>query len=264
MPSKPETSILLSVLNGERTLNRCLKSIRDQTYTNYELIVVNDGATDNTPILLTRWRIHFGERLRIITHSESAGLTTSLNEAIENTRGNWIARIDADDWWHKDKLQIQTHFMQSHPHIGIVGTWYQNIETNQRRTIKLPTQNESIKKSMYKQNPFGHSTVLMRKEVIAKAGGYDQCLQFGQDRDLWFRLLHQTNFANIPQVLCYRDISASSTNKHKQIIQNLKTTSKYIRLHRAPLTQYLHLAEPLAVLITPRKIRQKIRQLRSQ
>ncbi len=257
-------SILLSVHNGEETLSQCLSSIAAQTYTDYEIIIIDDASTDATPNIISHWQEHFKQPITLITHKKNQGLTKSLNEGMKIAQGKYIARIDADDQWHSEKLEKQIDYLQTHPKIGVLGTWYLNATTKNSRTIKTPPSDSEIRHTIYRRNPFGHSTVIMRKKILTEINGYNELLRFGQDRDLWFRLLNKTEFANIPKVLCYRDISSTSTNKRQQIIQSIKTTSRYIRAHHAPITNYVYLVEPIVIMITPSKIRHKIRQIRTR
>lgn len=254
----PIISIVLSVYNGGASLHRCLQSIQQQTYNDYEIICFDDASTDNTQTILREYAKLYGRNsFTITTNKTNIGLTKSLNKGITKAKGTYIARIDSDDEWSPRKLETQVSWMQKHPDFGIVGTWYVNRENNRTYHVVLPTHDRQIKKSIFRRNPFGHSCVVMRKEVIDKVGMYDETLQYGQDLDLWFRALPHTKFHNIDQYLCMRNID-EKINKQKQMISHVKTTHTYIRKYHAPLINYLYMIEPALVMITPRWIRKTL------
>lgn len=255
-PSNPLISILLSVHNGGATLQKAVQSIAEQTYTNLELIAVNDASTDNSASILSDWKASSSIPTTIITHEHTKGLTVSLNEALAIAKGTYIARLDADDQWVSEKTAKQVSFLTTHPDCGIVGSWYMNVGLSGKRTVKLPGTDGAIKKEMFWKNPFGHSCVMIRKTVLSQARGYDQTIRFGQDRDLWFRLLPLTAMANIPEVLCMRTVgSISTTKRREQILQQCKTVHKYARLYKASPLVYLSLVEPLLLYAIPDNVR---------
>ena len=250
-PSLPHVTILISIYNGERTLDTCMASIRAQTFGAYDIIAVDDASTDQTAQVLRKWQRKLGEnKLIILTNSVNRGLTRSLNRALRTADTPLIARIDADDIWHPEKLALQIRYLQEHPEVGVVGTWYENKWGPRTRTFRLPERNTSLKAEIFRRNPFGHSCVVIRKHILDKAGGYDESVYFGQDRDLWFRLMPHTRFHNIPRVLVTRrDGGLSRTRTRQQMWQGIKTRVKYIRKYRASLIHYLFLIEPLSVIV---------------
>lgn len=260
--SPPLVSILLSVKDGEEYLDTCLRSIAQQTYSYWEIVIVNDGSTDDTEQLITQWKSSVSQQVHVIHHSKAYGLTVSLNEASARARGVYLARIDADDTWHESKLEKQINFLETNPDVGIVGTWYVNITNAHTRTIHLPVLDKAIKKIMFRKNPFGHSCVVMRKTLFEKVSGYDETLRYAQDRDLWFRLRPHTSFVNIPEVLVRRlsHPSKSQTHKRQQIISSVRISSRYIREYHAPVYTYLFLLEPLIALLSPMWLRTLVRK----
>lgn len=261
--SQPQVSIILSVHNGESTLENCLKSIVRQTYKNYELIVINDASTDNTQKILETWfsSLYEGEVAPkaggMWNNPTNLGLTKSLNIGTNQATGKYIARIDADDMWHPEKLAKQMSFLHDNPKIGLLGTFYKNND----KTIILPTSDPDIKKYIWRRNPFGHSCVVIKKDLLEKTEGYDEKLKYAQDRDLWFRLMPYTKFANLPEVLVNREVSHISNDKQNiQMRTNITMIKKYAKLYHASPTAYLGLIEPYLVLNTPYWIRDIKRQ----
>lgn len=256
---QPTVSIIISVHNGGDTLVKALESIESQTFTDYEVLIVNDASTDNTQSLLRKWQSKFPpKKCILIDNSENIGLTKSLNKGIEKASGKFIARLDHDDTWDQEKLRKQINFFRSHPDHGIVGTWYTNHGKSKSKKVELPVSDKEIKRNIFRKNPFGHSCVVFKKTLWEKSGRYDERLRHGQDLDLWFRFLPLTKMANIPEILCHRQIH-ETVNKPLQMKTHIKTTMKYIRKYNAPLASYLYLIEPLLVMLTPKRIRQALR-----
>lgn len=254
----PTVSIAMSVHSGADTLDRCLDSIKGQTFKDYEIICINDASTDNTAAILQSRRKDFeDDQLHIVTNNTNRGLTKSLNKGIKQARGSYIARIDADDWWEPTKLEKQMNWLTSHPDNGVVGTWYINHQDKRTSHVRLPTNNKDIKRYIFRRNPFGHSCVVMKKDSFDSVGGYNESLRYGQDLDLWFRLLPLTTFHNINEYLCHRTID-ETINKRHQMLSHIKTTYKYIKKYNAPLTNYLFMVEPAIVTVIPRWIRKNV------
>src|SRR3972149_3819318 len=112
----PDTlvTVLMSVHNAEKTLDGTLQSISRQSFQAFSIVVVDDASTDRTAAVLKRWSTFFGRRLRVLQHSSNLGLTKSLNKGLHVITTPYTARIDADDWWHKEKLEKQIAFLESH------------------------------------------------------------------------------------------------------------------------------------------------------
>ena len=266
MPNNtPLVSVVISVLNGAATLDHCLNSIAVQTYTNLEVIGIDDGSTDQTLAIFKQWKQNHPQIPTIILQNKpNKGLAASLNRGIKAARGPYIARIDADDLWHPTKLALQLDYLAIHPQTGVLGTAYQNTYQQHKATVSLPTTDQDIRLSMFRRNPFGHSTVMMKKSLIQQVGGYNETLRYGQDRDLWFRLMPIAQFANLSHVLCTRhvDPTNSTTHKQQQILQSIRTTHRYIKKYHASPINYLYLAEPAASVIAPTWVRKLYRRIR--
>ena len=250
---KIDISVLIAVHNGQSHVQQCMQSIASQTHKPSEIVCVDDGSTDKTYDALLQWRRKSTIPMTLIRNPKNLGLTKSLSIGLAKTSFPFIARIDIDDTWAPEKLEIQEEYLRLHPDYGIVGCWYENTYRNSKRIFRLPEKNKEIKKKIFRQNPFGHSCVVFRKHIIESVGGYDTNITYGQDRDLWFRLLLHTKMYNIPRVLCSRNaIDTISTNRSKeQMMQGIRTRVKYMRLYHAPLWNYAYLLEPIAIIAIP-------------
>ncbi len=253
-------TILLSVHNGADTLDRCLESIFDQTFQQFHIICVDDHSTDQTPQIFEQWQKVVGpERFHILVNDRVLGLTVSLNRGLKTIKTQYTARIDADDWWDRTKLEKQMKFLEQSPGYGVIGTAYSNISSTGKKDVFPPADDGKIKKSMFRRNPFAHSSVVFDTELIRQHGGYDSKLRYGQDYELWLRISSFTKFANLTEVLCYREagseLSISYQKQSEQMWQCVKTQYRYLRLFHRPLREYIYMFDPLIALITPSPIR---------
>jgi len=250
-------SIVLSVHNGDATLLDTLRSIERQSWRTWELVVIDDASTDATPTILTSWSQQTTRPCTIITNTDQLGLTKSLNKGIAATAGSYVARIDADDTWHRHKLKKQIHAMRADPALGVVGTWYVNKRRSKTENIRLPASDSAIRQEIWKRNPFGHSCVLIRKEVLLRVGGYREQVQYAQDRDLWFRLMPHTRFANIPEYLCTRSTTSTSISnaRRQQAVFSRRILCEYLHEYKPSRLHYRHLFSPFVRSLTPNWLR---------
>ena len=253
-------AVLISLYNAEKTLDKTFESLKAQTFKDFRIVAINDYSTDKTFDLLNKWQLVFKkDHFLIINNKKKLGLTKSLNKGLHQITESYTARIDADDYWEPTKLEKQIHHLEKHPHCGIIGTWYKNISSTSEKEIELPTTDSEIKSSTFKRNPFAHSSVLFRTALVKESGSYNETLRFGQDYELWLRLLPKTNFANIPEFLCFRNIEDTLTstgkNQRAQMFQCVRTQLKYLKLYNRPITEYRFIIEPFLVAITPEWLR---------
>jgi glycosyltransferase involved in cell wall biosynthesis len=233
----PRVSIVLAVHNGQGTLAQALQSIAQQTFSEYEIIIINDGSDDTTAPLLLKWQQKWPSGQFTIIHQEvRRGLTSSLITGVLRSCGEYIARLDADDVWQEEKLERQVDFLSKNLDHGLVGSWYYNQTHTQRIKVRLPTADEQIRRFIWHNNPFGHSCILVRRSLILTAGNYDSTIRLGQDYDVWFRLLPLTKMANLPEFLVERHVSEgiSQMNSTAQLQQSVRTIFKYARRYHTP------------------------------
>ena len=195
----PYVSVLLPVYNSARVILDALQSLENQTVRDFEAVVVNDGSTDGTLELLQaaalRWRW-----LRVVSQ-ENGGVAMALNRAFGESRGELLARMDADDRAHPERLARQVSFLDAHPEIGVLGTAISRFGAA-RGIWRLPQDDASLRAALLFETPFAHPTVMMRRSVWAAEGeGYREDFRAAQDIDLWERLAPQARFANLPDVL---------------------------------------------------------------
>ncbi|RKY31599.1 MAG: hypothetical protein DRP67_02325 [Candidatus Omnitrophota bacterium] len=200
---KPKVSVIMAVYNGEKYLKECIDSILNQTFSDFEFIIINDGSTDKTEEILQDFK---DERIRIVNNKENLGLTKSLNIGLSISKGKYIARIDVDDIALPQRLEKQVKFLDENQDVGLVGTWFYVIDEEGKiiGKEKYPINDAEIRKVLLKGNPFFSSSVMFRKECIEKAGKFREEFIRAQDYDLWLRISEKYKVANIPEFLCMR------------------------------------------------------------
>ena len=208
--SRPELSVLLPVYNGASYLREAIESILGQTYTDFELIIIDDGSTDDSLTILEEF---VDSRIRVFSQT-NRGLAASLNRAIGLAQGRYVARQDQDDLSLPQRLEKQIHFLDEHPPAGMVGTWARilagSAETG--RVHRHPSDNATLKFALMFDNPFVHSSMMIRKSVFDSVGVYttDPSRQPPEDYELWSRVARVYDVANIPEVLhIYREVPKS-------------------------------------------------------
>jgi len=205
MANKIELTVVMSVYNGEKYLCDAVDSILSQSFENFEFIIINDGSTDSTNQILDRYS-KVDKRIILINNLVTEGLAASLNTGISCSRANLIARMDADDISLPSRFSTQVNFLESHPEIGVLGTYFKLIDSTNHiitEEIAFPTDPDFIKWSFFFYNPLVHPSIMMRKEIITSIGGYDPKVDRSQDKDLWIRLFWKTQFSNVPETLLY-------------------------------------------------------------
>lgn len=213
----PLVSIILPAYNCEKYISEAVTSILTQVYDNFELIVINDGSSDRTAEILGTIT---DQRLRVINNPGNQGLIYSLNKGIAESKGEYIARMDADDIATNDRIEKQVHWLLHHPDTSAVGCFIRRIDESgaELPDWKLDRQtytSTSIKEAMPKENCLAHPTVMVRAAVL-RHFGYNAKQKNIEDYDLWLRMLaDDLVIEKIPQpLLYYRDHGSSVTNTY--------------------------------------------------
>lgn len=214
---KPTVSIIMSVFNGQDYLKECIDSILDQTYRDFEFIIINDGSDDQTSEIVKEYH---DSRIRAF-NQENLGLTKSLNKAISFSLGNYVARIDADEIAMPNRLAAQVEFLDSNPDIGLVGSFYLNTNSSGQllHKIETPVWDKDIRKALQKANVIGHGSVMIRKEVFNNVGLYNEAFKYVQDFELWGRVCKSYKMHNLPEYLLKRRITDKSLSSDRSIMK---------------------------------------------
>lgn len=248
----PLVSIILPVYNGANRIKEAIKSVIGQTYTNWELLVVDDGSQDNTGKIVEDF-IKNNQRIKYVKNELNFGIQKTLNRGLKESKGQYIARIDDDDIWIDiDKLSKQVEFLDNNPDYVLTGTGVivVNEKGNELFRYLLPETDIKIRNNILSKNCFAHSSVVFKKDMALSFKGYDESVNTRhiEDYDLWLKLGSIGKFVNLPiyavKFTC-RDQSISSKNKQEQFKKNItiikKYKNKYPNYFRAVSMSYLRL-----------------------
>lgn len=195
--SIPKVSVLLSSYNHEKFIGRTIESVLNQTFTDFELIIVDDCSTDNSMEVIDRYK---DLRIRSFFLKPNQGMGMAFNFAVKQATGKYLARIDSDDYWRLDKLQKQFDYMEEHPETGACFSWVKIIDENENEVpsyicdrgelfaAKNRTQGEWLKHFYYKGCCLCHTSAFIRREALENVGIYNYSLKQIQDFELWSRI----------------------------------------------------------------------------
>ena len=202
MSDRPLVSVVLAVYNGARHLERSLASVTGQRFTDFELIVIDDGSTDGTADILSA--LQRSEPRAIVVRQDNRGLTASLNRGIAMARGTYIARQDADDESLPERFERQVAWLDAHPSVAAVGTRADVIDGSGAVIGALATAGgqQAVKRGLMtlRTTPV-HGSVMMRTEALRTVGGYREAFCLCQEYDLWLRLISRFEIDNLPDTL---------------------------------------------------------------
>ena len=218
--NNPEISVIMSVYNGEKYLGEAIESILNQTFTDFEFIIVNDGSTDNSLEII---KSYDDERIKVTNNEKNIGLTKSLNKALKVARGEYIARQDADDVSMPNRFEEQMKYLEKYPEAALLGTSVYLIdeygEIMGKRIALANPGNEP-----FKTNQFSHGSVVFKKEIIDKLGGYNELFRYVQDYELWLRIAKYYEMRNLTQIL-YKlrshDENVGFTNREESVLYHI-------------------------------------------
>ena len=219
MTSKPKISVIMSVFNHEKYLQKSIDSILSQSYKNFEFIIINDGSNKNAKKILELNKLQ-DKRIKVIINKKRIGLTKSLNIAIKISKGEYIARQDSDDISYFKRFEEQLNFFKKNKKVIMCGTNGILIDNNGSflKNIKnLENNYEKIKKKLIYENQFIHSSVMVKRNYLLEVKGYDEKFKYAQDYDLWCRLSIKGFLTNINKILVkIRQHNESITKKNKK------------------------------------------------
>ncbi len=178
----------MAVYNCAATLPVAIRSVLEQTYTDWEFVICNDGSTDNTQEILDSFANEYPERFILLSNEKNMYLSYSLNRCLEVCKGEYIARMDGDDLSRSDRFEKQVSFLDSHPEFAIVGTSMQRFSDEGLADVDYAMEKPD-RFSLKRKTPYFHATIMMRKTAYDALNGYTVSKRTirGQDIDLWFR-----------------------------------------------------------------------------
>ncbi|HET8773306.1 MAG TPA: glycosyltransferase family 2 protein [Thermoanaerobaculia bacterium] len=207
MPAAPRVSVLMPLYNDERFVAAAIDSILGQTFADFELLIVHDASTDRSRAIAASYP---DPRIRLVDNDRNLGLTRSLNRGLALVRGEYVARLDADDVSFPARLAEQVAWLDAHPAVAALGVQAVPIDVRGRRIRRVPLWNAHWRRpagglwmDWYRifDTPFVHSGVMFRRAIVEELGGYDERHPLEQDAELWMRLGRSWQLANLGEAL---------------------------------------------------------------
>ncbi|HMG83530.1 MAG TPA: glycosyltransferase [Ferruginibacter sp.] len=198
--AKPTITVLMPVYNAAQYISDAISSVLQQSFIDFELLIINDGSTDETKNIITG----FSDARITLINQPNLGVAAALNNGLQTATADLIARFDADDICMPLRLQIQYDFLSQHPEYMIVGSDVDYLDMNNDFVFSFCSpmyNNEQIQQQQFVTCPFIHSSVLFRKDAVLKAGGYNVHAHTFEDHLLWPKILSQGKACNLPDKL---------------------------------------------------------------
>lgn len=214
----PRVTVLMSVHNGEKYLGPSIESILHQTFTDFEFLIVDDGSTDRTSEILQAYS-RTDSRIRLLHNPQNLGLTKSLNMGQKRVRGEFIARQDADDTSFARRLERQVAILEDSTHIALVGSRVAHIDTFGRvspATKHTMTPILIAWRLLFRNEFYGHSSVMFRTSIFESLGGYNEAYLYAQDYELWSRMQVEAGLTKASDTLsAIRNHPSRISNRHR-------------------------------------------------
>ncbi len=248
--SIPKVSVITVTFNREQFIREAIDSVLAQTFTDWEMVIVDDASTDNTERIVKDY-IDGESRIKYFKNKVNLGIAKTRNRGLELARGEYIAPLDSDDiWLDVNKLKKQVEFLEINKDYSMLGGGIMRINEKSQpiKKVLFPVYDSLIRKIILQFNPFPQSTLLYRKSVALACGGYSHNYKICDDYELWLKMGLQSKFTNIPQVLAGYRVHGGNITKTKRlttckeildIVWNFKT--KYPRSYIGLAKAYLRL-----------------------
>jgi glycosyltransferase involved in cell wall biosynthesis len=223
--SVPRVSVVMPICNAGRFLDLAISSIRAQTLTDFELILVDDGSTDDSDHVLCE---HTAADPRLsVLRLPHGGIATALNHGIVRAQSNLIAIMNGDDEAMPERLERQVAAMQEYPDVAVLGTAADMMDQAGRTLgrIQPPTDPALIRDKLMAANWLAHPTVMMRRDVVLAAGGYRPIFTASEDYDLWLRLSEHHDLSNTPEPLLRYRVHDGQVSRRRWVLQRLEVVA---------------------------------------
>ncbi len=213
----PKVSVIIPAYNAMKYLPETVESVLQQTFTDFEVLIINDGSSDN----IVQWVAGIVDaRVKLISQ-KNQGVSVARNTGIAHAQGEYIAFLDADDFWQASKLEKQVRCLDNNSVIGLVHTWMAFVDSNGKSTGKVMASNAEgyVWKQLVESNLIACSSVMVRRCCLEAVGGFEPNLHFVEDWDLWIRISCHYPFAVIKEPLYYYRQVPNSLSKNLQVLE---------------------------------------------
>lgn len=192
----PKVTVLMPAFNAEKYIGEAISSVLGQTFTDFELLIINDGSTDDTLNIIESFR----DRRIVVISQENKGVSAALNLGLAHARASYIARFDADDICLPNRLKVQYEFITNYPEYSIIGSAAEYMDADGHYIFTHHPEghlNEEIQQLQYTICPFIHSSVFYKKDAVIKSGGYNEHAYTYEDHFLWVNILKNEKACNL-------------------------------------------------------------------
>lgn len=241
----------MTVFNAAPFVGAAVESILGQSFTDFEFLIVDDASVDSSRRIV---RSYTDPRVRLLHNEVNLGIVPSANRGLAEARGEFIARMDADDISRPDRLAWQVAYLDAHPQVAVCGSAAEVIDAA-GKVVGLdrpPTSPAGIRRALFRRNPIINTSVLMRREALRTVGLYDARFLHNEDYDLWLRLGSRFDLANLPDLLVQRRIHGGNVT----IVRKRAMTGYRIRTLAHAMFRYyrnpgkaIYLARPIAAYL---------------
>ncbi|WP_094603517.1 Putative glycosyltransferase EpsE [Sporomusa silvacetica DSM 10669] len=255
---KKTVSVIMGIYNCEATLKESIDSIINQTYTNWELVLCDDGSTDTTFKIAQQYASKYQGKIKLLKNEKNLGLAATLNHCLQYATGEYIARMDGDDISLPERFEKQVAFLSANPEYQVVGTQMISFDETGEKGIKYAVEKPDKSYLLY-NTPFAHATIMMRRTAYEQLGGYrvHKEVTHCEDVDLWFRF-YKAGFTGYNlQIPLYKVRESLKDFKRRKFLYSLNAAIvcyKGFKLLGYPAKDYIFLLKPIISGLIPSPI----------
>lgn len=242
--ASPKVTVLMSVYNGEKYLKEAIESILNQSFSDFEFLIFNDCSSDSSRDIILSYN---DPRVVLIDNEKNIGLTKTLNKGITLAKGEYIARMDADDISHPERFMEQVKYLDKKTDVSVCGTWVQLL--NEKEIVTLETEKNQIRVDLLCHSCLAHPSVMVRKSFFDRFSlRYNESLLYAQDYELWVKCSHNGTIENIDRpLLFYRRHGEQVSTQKKTLQKKSADTARLLQLSFLRITptkneEQLHLS----------------------
>jgi glycosyltransferase involved in cell wall biosynthesis len=254
----PKISVIMPAYNAQKYIAEAIESILNQTFRDFEFIIIDDASTDKTWEIIQKYA-QKDRRTIALKNAENLQNYKTRNNGIAIARGKYIATMDADDWSYPDRLQKQVEFMEKNPEVVLCGSFVEicdkNLDVLNKRNY--PETDEKIRKKLFRYSPFCHPSTMWRTVTVKKVGGYNDVYPIAQDYKMEFKVGRFGKFANLPEVLHKLRVHSGSLSMRyskKQELYTLRIRLKAVIKYGYRMTVFdkgYFLAQCISIFLIP-------------
>jgi len=243
----PLVSVVMPTYNSERFLGDAIESIINQTFRDFEFIIVADKSSDRSDLILDDYAKK-DNRIKVFMEKKK-GLIASLNKGCQLAKGKYIARMDADDISRPHRLEMQIQYLEEHPEIGVLGTGIRYIDEAGRlgKSVRNPRDPKLIKFYLHLENCFVHPSIMMRRETIEHLGFYNPEAIHAEDYDLWARATSVTQVSNLQDILLEYRVWSGGISSHNALSRD----QTVLRIRQLMINKLMNCQVEAESIITP-------------